>query len=108
MNGFSPSTRVTSGSTWTDYLYDAAGQLQELRDQTNTLLVDLDYDANGNRIAANGDAYTYDWANRLTEATVGSTTVLTLAIVPRGSGSLPNIAALPEGSSAMVMANELA
>jgi hypothetical protein len=40
--------------------------------------------------------------------TVGSTAVLTLAIVPRSSGSLPNIAVLPEGSNALVMANELA
>lgn len=39
---------------------------------------------------------------------VGGTTVLTLAIVPRSGGSLPNIAALPEGAAALVMANELA
>jgi hypothetical protein len=38
---------------------------------------------------------------------VGGTTVLTLAVVPRGGGSLPNVAALPEGATALVMANEL-
>ena len=34
--------------------------------------------------------------------------VLTLAIAPRASGSLPNIAALPEKSSPLVLVNELA
>ena len=40
--------------------------------------------------------------------TVSCTTVVALAIVPRSSGSLPNIAVLPEGANALVMANELA
>jgi hypothetical protein len=59
------------------------------------------------RITNSGDQSTvlFDYT---AGATVGSTTVLTLVIVPRSSGSLPNIAALPEGASAMVMANELA
>ena len=59
------------------------------------------------RITSSGDqsAVLFDYTAGLT---VGSTTVLTLAIVPRSSGSLPNIAALPEGASALVMANELA
>lgn len=59
------------------------------------------------RITRNGDQGTvlFDYTAGLT---VGGTTVLTLAIVPRSGGSLPNIAALPEGATALVMANELA
>ena len=59
------------------------------------------------RITSSGDqsAVLFDYTAGLT---VSSTTVVTLAIVPRSSGSLPNIAVLPEGVSALVMANELA
>jgi len=59
------------------------------------------------RITNSGDQSTvlFDYTAGLS---VGSTTVVTLAIVPRTSGSLPNIAVLPEGVSGLVMANELA
>ena len=59
------------------------------------------------RITSSGDqsAVLFDYTAGLT---VSSTAVVTLAIVPRSSGSLPNIAALPEGASALVMINELA
>ncbi len=59
------------------------------------------------RITSSGDqsAVLFDFTTGLS---VGGTTVLTLAIVPRTSGSLPNIAALPEGADGLVMANELA
>ncbi|HKX39679.1 MAG TPA: DUF4397 domain-containing protein [Burkholderiaceae bacterium] len=59
------------------------------------------------RITSSGDqsAVLFDYTAGLT---VSSTMVLTLAIVPRSSGSLPNIAVLPEGASAVIMANELA
>lgn len=39
---------------------------------------------------------------------VSGTTVLTLAIVPRSSGSLPNITVLPERSTHVVLSNSLA
>jgi len=59
------------------------------------------------RITRSGDqgSVLFDYTAGLT---VGGTTVLTLAIVPRSSGSLPNIAALPEAAGALVLANELA
>lgn len=59
------------------------------------------------RITSGGDQ-----SNVLFDYTVGvsvsSTTVLLLAIVPRSSGSLPDIAALPEQSSPVALINELA
>jgi hypothetical protein len=59
------------------------------------------------RVTSSGDQgnVLFDYTSGLS---VGGTTVLTLAVVPRSGGSLPNIAALPEGSAALVMANELA
>ena len=59
------------------------------------------------RITSSGDqsAVLFDYTAGLT---VSSTTVVTLAVVPRSSGSLPNIAVLPEGASALIMANGLA
>jgi len=59
------------------------------------------------RITRSGDqsAVLFDYTASLS---VGSTTVLTLAIVPRSSGSLPNIAALAEKSTPLVLDNELA
>jgi hypothetical protein len=58
------------------------------------------------RITSSGDqsAVLFDYTAGLS---VSSTTVVTLAIVPRSSGSLPNIAVLPEGANALIMANEL-
>jgi hypothetical protein len=59
------------------------------------------------RITTSGDqsAVLFDYTAGVT---IGSTTVLTLAIVSRSSGSLPNIAVLPEASTALIMTNELA
>lgn len=58
-----------AGGTAIAYGYDAADQLQEVDS------VDLfDYDANGNRISHGADAFTWDWANRLTAADVQGTT----------------------------------
>lgn len=59
------------------------------------------------RITKTGDqsSVLYDYTAGLT---VSGTTVLTLAIVPRSSGSLPNIAALPEQNSPLVLVNALA
>ena len=73
-------TQVTSGSAVTDYFYDDADQLLELRDNaTSDLITEFAYDANGNRTAATSGAvtntYTYDWRNRLSSATVDGTSV---------------------------------
>ena len=59
------------------------------------------------RITKTGDqsSVLFDYTAGLT---IGGATVLTLAIAPRSSGSLPNIAALPEKSSPLVLVNELA
>jgi len=59
------------------------------------------------RVTSSGDqsAVLFDYTAGLA---VSSTTVVTLAIVPRSSGSLPNIAVLPERANALVMINELA
>lgn len=62
-------TQVTSGAVVTDDTDDAADQLTDIAGLT------LDYDGNGNRVSAGSDTFTYDWNNRLTGATVGSSTV---------------------------------
>jgi RHS repeat-associated protein len=58
---------VDDGTTTTTYTYDEADQLTDLGGLT------LTYDPNGNRITAGSDSFVYDWADRLTEATVGGT-----------------------------------
>jgi RHS repeat-associated protein len=63
---------VTSGSQTTTYSYDDADQLTSLSGATSLTFT---YDLNGNRIAAGSDTFAYDWKDRLTEATVGGTTV---------------------------------
>ena len=59
------------------------------------------------RITRSGDrsAVLFDFTTGLS---VGGTTVLTLAIVPRSSGSLPNITVLPERAAPVVLLNQLA
>ncbi len=61
--------QVTGGSVDTDYTYDDADQLTDIEGLT------LGYDGNGNRISAGSDSFSYDWSNRLTGATVSSSTV---------------------------------
>jgi RHS repeat-associated protein len=65
-------TSLTSGSQVTAYTYDAADQLTAT---TGAISATYTYDANGNRTAVNGDSFTWDWNDRLTEAEVGSSTV---------------------------------
>jgi RHS repeat-associated protein len=63
-------TMTTGGDTAT-YNYDEADQLAEITGaQSHTYT----YDDNGNRTGVDADAFTFDWANRLTSAAVGSTT----------------------------------
>lgn len=59
------------------------------------------------RITRSGDqrAVLFDFTTGLT---IGGTTVLTLAVAPRSSGSLPNIAVLPERTAPLILANALA
>jgi YD repeat-containing protein len=59
-------TGATAGTT--SYTYDNADQLLTEGSITST------YDAAGNVTAKGGDSFTWDWNNRLTAATVGSTT----------------------------------
>lgn len=58
------------------------------------------------RVTRSGDqsAVLFDYTAGLA---VGGTTVLTLAIVPRSGGSLPNLAALPEATTPAILVNEL-
>jgi hypothetical protein len=58
------------------------------------------------RITASGDQSTvlFDFTAGLA---VSGTTVLTLLVLPRSSGSLPNVTALPEQATGAVLVNEL-
>ncbi|MCB9419049.1 MAG: hypothetical protein H6667_04560 [Ardenticatenaceae bacterium] len=64
-------TETIGGVTTTySYTYDAAGRLTEVR-QNNSITGSYSYDANGNRLSANGVTATFDAQDRLTQA--GST-----------------------------------
>jgi RHS repeat-associated protein len=61
-------TQVVNGVTTNTYTYDDAGQL------TSDGVTTYSYDAAGNLSVAGGNSFTWDWKNRLTSATVSSTT----------------------------------
>jgi RHS repeat-associated protein len=74
---------VSAGGVTTTYAYDDLGQLVGITDDDALSPLDLAiaYDANGNRRTVTNNTtsavtrdYTWDWANRLTEAEVNGTT----------------------------------
>lgn len=99
----------------TAYSYDAADRLTSVG---GTLAVG--WDANGNRTSVGSDGYAYDWANRMTSATVGGATTTfkyagddsrlsktasstTTPYIWDRAGGLPML--LDDGSTGLVRAN---
>jgi RHS repeat-associated protein len=66
------TSAAPSGQTATSYSYDDADQLTST---SGGFVSSYSYDDAGNRAAAGNDTFAYDWRDRLTAATVGSTTV---------------------------------
>ena len=65
------SQRMVNGAVITTYSYNNADELTQV---SGAETLNLSYDANGNLTTAGADTYAWDWANRLSSATVGGTT----------------------------------